>query len=247
MRMKFVMVGLLAAGALVMAQKVKSPKEAQAVQAVLSATNPDDRIAAVDSLLAKYKDTEFKSAVLEMAAESYQQKGDAANAIVYGNRALEADPKNYQAMLLVSGQLAQSTKQFDLDKDEKVKQGTKLANDAIATLATAPKPNPQLTDDRWAGIKKDLIAQGHETLGVIASVDKKWDTCITEFKMAVDDAATPEPATMVRLSIAYANAKKYDEAIAMADKAKAVPGVSDAVQKAAETEKQAATKAKAQK
>ena len=52
---------------------------------------------------------------------------------------------------------------------------------------------------------------------------------------------------MVRLSIAYANAKKYDDAIAMADKALAAPGVSDAVQKAAQAEKQAAAKAKAQK
>jgi tetratricopeptide (TPR) repeat protein len=247
MRMKFLMVGLLAAAALVMGQKVKSPKEAQAVQAVLSAMNPDDRIAAADSLIAKYKDTEFKSVALEMAGEAYQQKGDGANAIVYGNRALEADPKNFQAMLLVSGQLAQTTKQFDLDKDEKVKQAAKLANDAIATIATAAKPNPQLSDDQWGGIKKDLTSQAHETLGVLASIDKKWDVSVTEFKKAVDDAATPEPTTMVRLSIAYANAKQYDEAIAMADRALAAPGAPAAVQKAAQAEKDAATKAKAQK
>ena len=193
MRMKFVMVGLLAAGALGMAQQKVSAKEAAAWNAIVGAQTPDERIAAVDILISKYKDSTFKSSALNLAAESYQQKGDSANAIVYGNRALEADPKNYQAMLLVSGQLAQTTKQFDLDKDEKLKQGTKLANDAIATLATAPKPNTQLTDDRWAAIKKDFIAQGHETLGVIASIDKKWDACITEFKMAVDDAANPEP------------------------------------------------------
>ena len=91
MKTKFMMVGLLAAGSLVMGQKVKSAKEGEAVQAVLSATNPDQKIAAVDSLLSKYKDTEFKAIVLEMAGEAYQQKGDSANAIVYGNRALDAD------------------------------------------------------------------------------------------------------------------------------------------------------------
>src|SRR5438445_12723791 len=110
MKMKLMMVGLLAAGSLAMAQKVKSPKEAEAVQAVLSAKTPDQKIAAVDNLIAKFKDTEFKAITLEMAGEAYQQKGDLPNAIVYGNRALEADPKNFQAMLLVSGQLAQMTK-----------------------------------------------------------------------------------------------------------------------------------------
>ena len=135
----------------------------------MTAQSPDDKIAAVDALLAKFKDTEFKAIALGMAAEAAQQKGDAATAIVYGNRALEADPKNFQAMLLVSRQLAAGTKEFDLDKDEKVKRATKLANDAMATIAAAAeKPNPTLSDDQWSGIKKDLTADAHETLGMIA-------------------------------------------------------------------------------
>jgi tetratricopeptide (TPR) repeat protein len=247
MKTKFMMVGLLAAGSLLMGQKVKSPKEGEAVQAVLNATTPDQKIAAVDSLLSKYKDTEFKAITLEMAGEAYQQKGDAANAIVYGNRALEADPKNFQAMLLVSGQLAQITKEFDLDKDEKVKRATKLANDAIATVNQTPKPNPKLSDEQWTGIKKDLVAQAHETLGVIAGIDKHWDASVTEFKMAVDDAANPETTTMVRLTAAYNNAKKYDEATAMADRVLAMPGTPDNLKKIATDEKARAAKAKAQK
>jgi tetratricopeptide (TPR) repeat protein len=247
MKTKFMIVGLLAASSLAIAQKPKSPKETEAVQAVLSAKTPDEKIAAVDNLLSKFKDTEFKSITLVMAGEAYQQKGDAPNAIVYGNRAMEADPKNFQAMLLVSGQLAQTTKEFDLDKDEKLKRASKLANDAIATVNAAVKPNPALTDDQWNGIKKDLIAQGHETLGVIASIDKKWDAAIAEFKVAIDDANSVEPATMIRLAAAYTGAKKYDEATAMADKVLATAGVPDNLKKIAQDEKLRAAKGKAQK
>src|SRR5437868_13818471 len=93
MKTKYIIAGLLVAGTVAMAQKAKSPKETEAVQAVLAAKTPDAKIAAVDNLLAKFKDTEFKAITLEMAGEAYQQKGDAPNAIVYGNRALEADPK----------------------------------------------------------------------------------------------------------------------------------------------------------
>jgi len=246
MKTKFMMVGLLAAGSLVMGQKVKSAKEGEAVQAVLSATNPDQKIAAVDSLLSKYKDTEFKAIVLEMAGEAYQQKGDSANAIVYGNRALDADPKNFQAMLLVAGQLAQITKKFDLDKDEKVKRAKKLADDAITTVNATAKPNPKLTDEQWAGIQKDLVAQAHETLGVLAGIDENWPLSITEFKTAIDNAANPEVTTMVRLAATYNYAKKYDDAIATADRVLATPGVPDNLKKIATDEKARAAKAKAQ-
>ena len=246
MKTKFMMVGLLAAGSLLMGQKVKSAKEGEAVQAVLSATNPDQKIAAVDNLLSKFKDTEFKGIVLEMAGEAYQQKGDSANAIVYGNRALEADPKNFQAMLLVAGQLAQITKEFDLDKDEKVKRAKKLAEDAITAVNATPKPNPKLSDEQWTGIQKDLVAQGHETLGVIAGIDKHWDVSITEYKMAIDNAANPEVTTMVRLTATYNFAKKYDEATAMADRVLATPGTPDNLKKIATDEKARAAKAKAQ-
>jgi tetratricopeptide (TPR) repeat protein len=246
MKTKFMMVGLLAAGSLLMGQKPKSPKERDAVQAVFSAQTPDQKITAVDDLLTKFKDTEFKAIALNAAAEAYQEKGDSANAIVYGNRALEADPKSFQAMLLVSRQLAQITKQFDLDKDEKLKRANKLANDAIVAVNAATKPNPQLSDDQWAGYKKDFIADGHETLGMIASVDKKWDTSVTEFKMAVDEAANPEPSAMIRLADAYNSVKKYDEAIALADKVLASPGIADVFKKAATEEKARAAKGKGQ-
>lgn len=244
MNMKLMLVGLLAVASLVSAQKVKSQKEAQAVQAVLSATAPDARIAAVNDLLAKFKDTEFKPYVLEMAAEAYQQKGDSANAIIFGNRAIEADPKNVQALLLVAGQMAQGTKEFDLDKDEKVKKATKLANDAIAAVATTQKMNPQMPDDQWNNIKKEMLAQGHETLGMLASIDKKFDVAINEFKTSLDSSPTPEPTTMVRLAASYINAKRFDEGVAMADKVLAMGNVPDNLKKFAQEEKARAAKLK---
>jgi uncharacterized protein HemY len=245
MKMKVMLVGLLTVASLAVGQKVKSKNEQEAVKAVFDAQSPDAKIAAVDNLIAKYKDTEFKAIALEMAAEAAQQKGDSPSAIVYGNRALEADPKNFQAMLLVSGQLAQGTKEFDLDKDEKVKRATKLANDSITAITAAAKPNPGLSDDQWGNIKKDLIAQAHETLGIIVLVDKKYDAAITEFKTAIDGAAAPEATTMLRLTAAYNNTKQYDLANAMADKVLAMPNVPANFKTIAEEEKQRAAKLKA--
>lgn len=245
MRKKLVVAGLLAMSALALAQKAKSKGEVEAVNAVLQAQNPDDVIKAADALIAKYKDTEFKATALERAGEAYEQKGDSVNAIIYGNRALEADPKNYFAMLLVARRTAQDTHENDLDKDDKIKRTDKLANDAIATIKNAAKPNPNLADDQWNGIKNELIAQAHNTMGVSAAADKKYDVAITEFKESLD--SNPDPVTMVRLANVYNRANKPDDALAMADKALASPGLQDNIKKIAADEKRAAEKAKAGK
>jgi tetratricopeptide (TPR) repeat protein len=245
MKTKSLIAALLMAGTLAMGQKVKSKAEGEAVNAVLTATTPDQRIAAAEALLTKYKDTQYKSIALQMEGEAYGQKGDGPNAIVYGDRAIEADPKNFQALLLVSSQLARMTKEFDLDKDDKLKRATKLANDAIPAIAAAPKPNPQLTDDQWTGIQKDLTSEAHETLGMIASIDKKWDAAITELKAAIDGSGSPAYTAMVRLMAVYNNAKKYDDASALADKVIASPAP-DNLKKIAQQEKAAAAKGKGQ-
>jgi tetratricopeptide (TPR) repeat protein len=246
MKMKSLIAALLLAGTLAMGQaKPKSKAEAEAVNAIITATTPDQRIAAAENLLSKYKDTAFKSLAFQLEAEAYGQKGDGTNAIVYGDRAIEADSKNFQALLLVSSQLARMTKEFDLDKDEKLKRATKLANDAITALGTAEKPNPQIPDDQWAGIKKDLTSEAHETLGMIATVDKKWPAAIAEYKTAIDGSGSPSYTAMVRLMSVYNNDKKYDEATALADKLLAAPAP-DNLKKIAGEEKARAAKGKGQ-
>src|SRR5437764_1085961 len=80
----------------------KPQKEVDALQAIFNEQNPDKRIAAVENLLTNFADTEFKAVALQIAAGSAQQKGDFEKTIVYSERTLEADPKNYAAMLMLA-------------------------------------------------------------------------------------------------------------------------------------------------
>jgi len=197
----------------------KSKGEQDALVAMFNAqSKPDEEIAACEALLTKYADTDFKSTALFFEATAYQQKNDADKAQLYAERALAADPKNFQASLMLSEMIAQHTRENDLDREDKLAKADKYGNDAIATLNAATKPNPQLTDQQWEEAKKDLIARAHDALGMSALVRKKYDVAINEFKAAVTDAAHPEPAFEVRLASAYSAAGKYDDAIATAEK-----------------------------
>ena len=193
-----------------------------AVQAVFTAAgqnNPDGIITAAEDLLAKFKDTDYKDTVLVQEAQAYQQKGDKDKAQIYAERALAANPNNYQAALMLADLTVQGTREHDLDLNDKLARADKYANQAITSVTAAEKPNnPQVTDQMWADFKKDMIAQAHDALGMSAIDRKDWDKAISELKMETEGAAHPEPAYQVRLASAYQSAGKYDEAIAAAEK-----------------------------
>jgi tetratricopeptide (TPR) repeat protein len=224
--------------------KPKSQKEVDALLAIQNATDPDARIAAVENLLSKFADTEFKSFALMIAAASAQQKNDFEKMVIYAERTLEADPKNFQAMLMLATGIAQRTREHDLDREEKLARAEKYANSAMEALKTATKPNPQLTDEQWEAAKKDSVAQAHEALGLTAMVRKKYDVAASEFKLAVDGAGTPDAATIVRLASAYNQSNKPDEAIATLDKLNTIADVHPQIKAVAQNERNNAIKMK---
>ncbi|MFB3826069.1 MAG: tetratricopeptide repeat protein [Bryobacteraceae bacterium] len=223
----------------------KSKGEVEALQAMFGAQDPDSRIKAADNLVTKFADTEFKAIALFFAAASYEQKGDFEKVILYGERTLEADPKNYSAMLMLARNIAQRTREFDLDREEKLAKVAKYVKDAQEAINTAPKPNPSLTDEQWAGAKKDLSAQGHEALGMAAMARKQYDVAANEFKTSSEMASQVDPATLVRLGAAYNLAGKPDLAIPVLDKVLAMPDAHPTVKQFAQAEKVRATQAKA--
>jgi tetratricopeptide (TPR) repeat protein len=197
-----------------------SNAERAALQALFNATRtgPDDVIKAAEDLMTKFADTSFKDVALFSEAQAYEQKRDFDKAQVYAERAIEANPKNFQATLMLAELLAQRTRENDLDREDKLARSEKFANDTIRLVMEAPKPRPDIPDQQWEEAKKDLAAESHNALGLAALVRKKYDVAVAEFKMAVDGAAHPEPAYQVREASALQMGGKYDEAIAICDK-----------------------------
>lgn len=225
--------------------QIKSQKEAEAWNAVVNAQDPDSRIAAVENLLTKFADTELKPYALSIATDSARQKNDFEKLMLYGERTLEADPKNYNTMFVLASAIAQRTREHDLDKEEKLKRAEKLANEGGEILKTAAKPNPQITDEQWAQAKKDFESQQHEALGLVAMVRKKYDVAINEFKAASD--LNGDVAAMVRLGQAYNLAGKHEEAVAVLDKVMAGADTPVQVKQIAQAERARAIQAKGAK
>jgi len=221
----------------------KSQGEAQALNELFTAANSGNQDAIIkgaDDLLAKYADTDFKESALTLEAQAYRQKNDAVKAQIYGERVLEINPKSYQIELMMGEIIATTTRENDLDKEEKLTKADKYLNDAIANLKSADKPNPNITDPQWEDFKKQLTAEAHNGLGLVALDRKKYDVAITEFKAAVD--ADPQAAYSVRLASAYQQAGKNQEAIEICDKLLADPQLHPQIKSVAQNVKAAASK-----
>jgi tetratricopeptide (TPR) repeat protein len=221
--------------------KPKTQKEIAAIQAMFNATTPDERIAAAKALITGFADSEFRPLAWQLIAASYQQKNDEDNMIAAAEELLKIDPKNFNAMIMIAGSLARRTREFDLDKEEKLGRAEKLAAQARAAIKTAPRPNPQVTDEQWAAAKKDFDAQVSEALGLCALARKNYPLAIKHFKEALQNANQPDQTTMVRLANAHIEAKQYNEAITVLDQVLAMPNLHPAVKQFAEQEKKRAT------
>jgi tetratricopeptide (TPR) repeat protein len=226
-----IVAAFLAVGALAMAQKVKSKSEGEALQAIQTEQDPTAIMTKVDAFVAKFADTEFKAWAYSRAAEAAERKGEGPKVIIYADLALEADPKAYHPMLMEAAELARSTRENDLDKDEKLAKAEKLAKQAIDLAPNAAKPNPNIPDAQWEEIKKEFVGDAHRDLGMIATVKKKYDVAITEFKQAVEIPHDPDVPTFIRLAAAYTDNKQPDEALAVLAKMPPNPQLAPFVEK----------------
>jgi tetratricopeptide (TPR) repeat protein len=220
----------------------KSQAEGQALQAMFGATDGAARMKAVDEFIVKFPDSEFKAFALMIAAETARQGNDHEKSIIYAERALEADSNSYMSMIILATELAGTTREHDLDREEKLKRAEKYATQAIELIKNAPRPRPDVTDEQWAQAKKEFESQAHVALGAAQLVRKNCDGAISELNTAA--SGTNDPGPSIRLGMAYNQCGKPDQAIATFDKVLAMPELPPQFKQFAEQEKQKAVQRK---
>jgi tetratricopeptide (TPR) repeat protein len=209
----------------------------EALKAMFGAQTADARIAAAENVLTKFADTDFKAVALYFEAASYREKGDYEHTVVFGERTLEADPKHYQAMLMLAAVIAAAHQGIRPGSRGQAGPGGEVRQHRPRLLKDAPKPNPNLTDDQWAGAKKDFAADGarrarHGRHGA-QEVRRRRKRIQTRHR----HWQRPDPSNMVRLGKAYSDDGKYDDAIAQFDKVMAMQDINVQVRQVAQAER----------
>ncbi|MCW5964524.1 MAG: hypothetical protein KIT83_10845 [Bryobacterales bacterium] len=221
-----------------LAQQPKSQKEVEALMAVQNAASDQARIDAAQKLIQDFADTEFKSWALFNIMRSYEMMGDIPNTIVYAEQVLASKGSPFEtasAHVRIANGIARQTKEFDLDRDEKLTKVAENANKAISLLATAPKVNDQIPDEQWKLITANEAAIAYDAMAQGEFVRKKYDEAASFFVKAIE--AQADPVRMLKAGNAYRLAKKYAEALSMLNNALSDPNTNDQVKGLAEREK----------
>jgi len=252
-----------APGAAPQGAAAQGPTQASLVQALGSAQQAGDDnaiIKAAEELLTRFPNSPAKEAAYALEAAAYQNKNDIDSARLKWEEVLKIDPKSPDANLKIGEIIAGGIKQHDLDKDEKIAEATKYLATAADLIQNGAKPNPNLTDEQWATLKKELDAERRHALGMMylniagqapaASADedtkKKFNDSVAKAIQELQTAVSEDPTRSLygaRLAVAYMQSGKFADAVAQCDKVLADPQIDPPVKTYVTNLKAQATKA----
>jgi tetratricopeptide (TPR) repeat protein len=193
--------------------------------AIQNAVEPKERAAAAQKLLTEFKNTEFKEFANYMLMVSYQQLDDFENMMVYGERTLEINPSNPGVLLQLAYAIPTRTREFDLDKEEKLTKAEDFASRALTLIPNLEKIDPSMPDEVWLDTKKEFMAQANESLGVIEAKRANYDEAAAFLTKAIGLQPQQNPMTHYHLADAYMNAGKKAEALTAINTAITLGGV----------------------
>ena len=138
---------------------------------------------------------------------------------VYGDRLLEVNPEHGLVLVDLGYVIAGQASRDDLNKSERLAKAEGFAKRALRIIPTMPKPNPQVTDEFWLSERKTMMAQIHETLGIVAYLRDDYTGAEESFRKSLATAPQPRGTAYVRLGQALLAQGKLDEAAEASDKA----------------------------
>ncbi len=200
--------------------QAKSQDELKAYQDASTKTDPAEMAAAADAFAAKYPTSEMRGTLYIRAMTFYAQANNAEKLVDEGRKAIAADPTNPVPLVQVASVLAETTRDTDLDREQRLDEAAKDAQAAIDNINTGLIIPPNAPPERVAGAKTSILTMAFDTIGMV-NLNKK-DYAAAEqalLKAAETTKANPEAVVYLRLSVAQDNLKKYPQALESATKA----------------------------
>ena len=222
---------LLAAGLCAQGPQFKSQKEMDAFMAIQSAPSPAEKVAAGTTFVSQFPKSGFAGLAKYMMMLSYQQLNDFDNLLLYGEMVLESEPAPGMlvgALISLAGAIPARTREFDLDKEEKLAKAEDYARRAMALIPTIDKMDPNMTDDAWLEVKKDFMSQCHDAIGTVHLKRENYELAEKSFRQTISLASEALPFTLYNLATALSKQGKNEEAGNFADQCIAAGGLQSA-------------------
>ena len=202
------------------APQAKTQDEFKAYQELIAKTDTTQMEQAADEFAQKFPNSDLRTVVYNQLMNTYRNGGATDRAIAVGRKSLAIDPTDPVPNVLVALALAQTTRDTDLDKDDRLNEATRDAQRAIDNIDTGMAIPPNTPPEKVQAAKNSIVTMAYETQGTVAMTKKDYAAAETAFRKGLDvDKAQPDGVLYLRLAIALDNEKKYPEALQATDSA----------------------------
>lgn len=194
------------------APEPKTKEEEAAMKAVIAKmSDPAAMTAAADDFSAKYPNSNVRGMLYRQIMLVYEQQGADDKAYEAGRKAMTFDPDDPLTLVHCSMYLSSHTHDSDLDKDERLRDAKKMANDGLANIDQL-RLNAQSPEAEKQKIKDAVRSEAYEALAIAAQATKDWPTAEANYAKSME--LSPDPATVLRLGFSQQMQNKLDAALA---------------------------------
>jgi tetratricopeptide (TPR) repeat protein len=164
---------------------------------------------------AKYPQSQLKSMAYNVVMRKYQEANNLDKVLLTGRKAVSFDPDDVQALLLVSGALANNTHDTDIDKDEKETELKKDATHAIELLNAGALTKLGATPEQ----NNAALALAYSAMGTMDTHLHNWAAAEPNLRKATELSPDSDAVLWLNLALALDNQQKYPDALNAANKA----------------------------
>jgi tetratricopeptide (TPR) repeat protein len=199
--------------------QAKTQPEFEAYKAAAAITDPAEQDKAADDFAKKFPDSELRTLLYGAVMQRYQQANNADKMLEAAKKTLAIDPDDPAALVGEAQTLAETTRETDLDKDQKVAEAKKDAERALVTVDT-DVPTSGFPPEQLAAFKGFLRSEAYFVLGTISFNAKNWADAEMNLKKSIDALPQqPDAIGVFRLAVALDMQNKIPEAMKYADQA----------------------------
>ncbi len=201
--------------------KAKTHEEYVAYQAAITnKQDPEAMAKAAADFAAKFPDSDCRVLLYRASMKGYRTAAEPEKMMEAALKVLELDNDDPEALLSVAEVQEEHTTAMDLDRDQRMEQALANAQHALRTIDTdliVPVGTPA---DRVDVYKKYLKASALGIIGTVQYKEEKYPDAEASLRQAIEaDPANIDSVLVLRLALALDQQKKYEDALAQANRA----------------------------
>jgi len=200
--------------------QAKTQPEYEAYQKAVALTDAAAAEKAADDFAAKFPDSELRVMLYKSTMRLYQRAGDSDKTMEVGRKGLALDGDDPELLVTVANELAEKTRDTDLDKDQRLDEAMKMAQKATKTVDTDVSIPPGTPQEQVDGYKGQLRSFAYSIMGTIEFKKDKFPDAETDLRKSIDAfPSQPDPVVVLRLAISLDRQGKYPDALKEANHA----------------------------